>query len=78
MNTGKSTLLGWCLFALAGGGALFVTSREHLATKKRQREEAFISDKNLTWRDIVKYEEERLKLEEEQRRNEPPPTDGTC
>ena len=78
MNTGKSTLLGWCLFTLAGGGALFFTRRENLAVKQRQREGAYISDKNLTWRDILKYEEERLRFEEEQKKKNPsPPSDAT-
>ncbi|KAI6660839.1 hypothetical protein LOD99_13563 [Oopsacas minuta] len=77
MNTGKTTLLGWCLLTLAGGGALFVTRREYLASKQRHKNDAYISDKNITWQDILTYEEKKIKFEEEQKeKNQPPPTDG--
>ena len=77
MNTGRSTLLGWCLLALAGGGALYVTRREYLASKQKQKEEAYISDKNATWQDILTYEEKRIKYEEEKKQGNQPPSSGS-
>lgn len=77
MNTAKSSLLGWCLLALAGGGALYVTRREYLASKQKQKDEAYISDKNVTWQDILTYEEKRMKYEEEQRQRDQPPSSGS-
>ena len=77
MNTAKSSLLGWGLLVLAGGGALFVTRREYLASKQKQKDEAYISDKNVTWQEILTYEEKKIKYEEEKGQRNQPPSPGS-
>lgn len=72
MNSGFSTVVGWCAFALAGGTALFFTRREYLARREKQMDDAYISSERTTWQDILKFEEERLKYVEEQKRNGTP------